>query len=236
MSDASGGPRSPRSFVRRAGRMTNAQRRAVERYWPQFGLDPQSVLDPAAVFGRRAPLGLEIGFGMGDTLAELAREHPAVDYIGIEVHEPGLGRLLKLAVDAGLTNLRLMRADAVVALEQGFSDASLDFILIYFPDPWPKKRHHKRRLVQPAFANLVCSRLRVGGRLQLASDWQDYAEYMLSVLDDCPGLRNAAGRGCFSPRPLDRPQTKFERRGLRLGHQVYDLIYVREDEGDRVGD
>ena len=199
----------------------------MEALWPRYGLDGDDVIDAAREFGRRAPLVLEIGFGMGDTLAELARRHPQVDYIGVEVHDAGIGRLLNLAATESLNNLRVIRGDAVLALEHRIAAASLDAVLIYFPDPWPKKRHHKRRLIQPAFAELVADRLRPGGRLHLASDWAPYAEHMLEVLDACAALRNEAGPGNYAPRPASRPRTKFERRGEALGHDVFDLEYVR---------
>ena len=229
--ESSSRARAPRSFVRRAGRITTSQRRALDDLWARFGLALDEPLDAATTFGRTAPLCVEIGFGMGDSLAELARSRPEVDHIGIEVHEPGIGRLLKLADADELANLRVAKGDAVTLLERGFAPESLDAILIYFPDPWPKKRHHKRRLINPGFSELLCRRLRPGGRLHLASDWRDYAEQMLEVLDGMPDLENLAGPARFSPRPTERPQTKFERRGLRLGHEVFDLLYSKRVAG-----
>lgn len=217
----------PRSFVRRTGRVTAAQRRALALHWTHFGLPIDQQLDASAAFGRQAPLWLEIGFGMGDSLATLAQLHPRHDFIGIEVHEAGIGRLMALAAERDLSNLRIMRGDAVEILARCVAGGTLDGVLLYFPDPWPKKRHHKRRIVQPTFISQICTKLAIGGRFQIATDWEDYAQHMLTLLNAEPRLINLAGAGQFSPRPLERPETKFERRGLRLGHLVRDLVFER---------
>ncbi len=226
-------PHRIRSFVVRAGRMTDAQRRALERLWPRYGLDLPVLADGAATldldvaFGRTAPRVLEIGFGNGETLAALAAAHPERDHLGIEVHRPGVGHLLRLAEQQQLTNLRVICHDAVEVLERHLAPASLDEVLILFADPWHKKRHHKRRLIQPPFVALLASRLRAGGRLHLATDWQPYAEQMLEVLGASPQFANEAAAGGFAPRPPWRQPTRFERRGARLGHGVWDLSYRR---------
>ena len=211
----------------RAGRITEAQKRALAELSPRYGIPftPQP-LDLDAVFGRRAPRVLEIGFGNGDTLVELASASPGTDFLGAEVHPPGIGHCL-LAVDSrGLGNVRVVAHDAVEVLEYMIAPAALDEVLLYFPDPWPKKRHHKRRIVQPAFAVLVAGRLKAGGRFKLATDWAPYAAWMLEVLNASPDLANvAADAGCVE-RP-ERGSTRFERRGRRLGHRVFDLEFVR---------
>lgn len=219
--------RPVRSFVLRQGRLSNAQSRAREQLLPRFGVpyQPQSV-DLEAVFGRRAPRIVEIGFGMGETTAAMAAAHPEKDFLGIEVHTPGVGSLLKQIEERGLTNLRVVQHDAVEVLQHMLPDGSLDGIHIFFPDPWPKKRHHKRRLIQPPLVRLLASRLKPGGYLHLATDWHDYAEQMLEVLAAEPQLENT-GTG-FVARPAHRPQTKFEARGLRLGHGVWDLVFRRK--------
>jgi len=222
------GRRAVRSFVVRAGRITGAQSRALEELWPRFGLEcGAQPLDPAAVFGRIAPLTVEIGFGSGEHLAALAQAHPGRDHLGIEVHPPGVGRLLLLAGRAGLTNLRIVCHDAVEVLERAVAPGSIDEFLILFPDPWPKKRHHKRRLIQPAFVRLVADRLRPGGVLRLATDWEPYAAQMLEVLGGCEMLENLSPAGAFMPRPEGRAPTRFEQRGTRLGHAVWDLAFRR---------
>ncbi|HET7921513.1 MAG TPA: tRNA (guanosine(46)-N7)-methyltransferase TrmB [Gammaproteobacteria bacterium] len=221
-------PRRIRSFVRREGRLTPAQARALDALLPRYGLNIENgVFDFPQLFGRDAPRTLEIGFGNGDTLAELAQRHPEQDFIGIEVHRPGVGRLLNAAAAAGLGNLRVVCADAVEVLSTCVPDASLDAVLLYFPDPWPKKRHHKRRIVQPEFAELVARKLVRGGHFRLATDWPEYAEHMLAVLSACPALENRAGAAGHVPRPAERPLTRFERRGLMRGHPVRDLAFVR---------
>jgi tRNA (guanine-N7-)-methyltransferase len=206
--------------------LTAAQQRALVELWPKFGVAFESQpLDLDALFGRRVPRVMEIGFGNGDHLAALAKAHPECDYLGVEVHRPGVGRLL-LAIGAQeLTNLRIVCHDAVAVLEQQIPPRSLDEVLILFPDPWPKKRHHKRRLIQPPFVALLAERLKIGGVLRLATDWQAYAEQMLEVLDAAPQLANVAAHERFMPRPVERARTRFELRGERLGHAVWDLAY-----------
>lgn len=220
--------RHVRSFVLRQGRTTPAQQRAFDVHWRRWGLDFQGrPRDFDAVFGRAAPRIVEIGFGNGEQLERAAREDPARDYVGIEVHRPGVGRLLNALAAAGLGNVRVYRHDAVEVLRDEVAPGSLAEIRICFPDPWPKKRHHKRRLVQPDFVALAASRLVAGGLLQLATDWEDYAHHMLDVLDACPLLANRAGTGGFSARPAWRITTHFERRGRHLGHGVWDLVHER---------
>jgi tRNA (guanine-N7-)-methyltransferase len=221
--------RGIRSYVLRAGRITQAQKRALEELMPRYGIPFDGrPLDLDAAFGRRAPRVLEIGFGNGDTLVEMAARQPASDFIGAEVHPPGVGHCLLAIQAAGLANVRVVAHDAVDVLRDGLAPASLDEVHLYFPDPWPKKRHHKRRIVQPEFVALVASRLRPGGTLRLATDWEPYAAWMLEVLGASPDFRNAApGGGC-----IDRPErgaTRFERRGQRLGHAVFDLEFVRRE-------
>ena len=213
-----------RSFVVRSGRMGTGQIRALSELAPRHCLpfEPR-VQDWAAHFGREAPKILEIGFGMGDATARIAAQQPAVDFIGVEVHPPGVGALLQLIESEHLSNLRIIQHDAVEVLESMVSSGSLDGIHIYFPDPWHKKRHHKRRLIQPPLVALLASRLRSGGYLHCATDWQPYAEQMLEVLGAEPQLCNTADG--FAPKPAWRPATKFETRGLQLGHGVWDLLF-----------
>lgn len=220
-------PRTVRSYVAR-GRLTSGQRRALERYWPRYGIEGgTSPLQLEEIFGRRAPCHLEIGFGMGEALLEMATSHPEVNHLGIEVYLPGIGSLLKRVHEQQLHNLRILNGDACELLDRSIPDASFEVIQLFFPDPWPKKRHHKRRIVQPPFAALLAQKLLPGGRLLMATDWQDYAEHMLQVLSATPGLVNTAGPGRYAPRPAERPLTKFEARGQRLGHPVWDLVFVR---------
>ena len=219
--------RPPRSFVLRAGRMGSGQVRALQTLGPRYVLPFQAAaLDWPALFGRQAPRVLEIGFGMGDATAQIAAALPGTDFIGIEVHVPGVGALLKRIGEQGLGNLRLIQHDAVEVLHDMVPPNTLDGVHIFFPDPWHKKRHHKRRLLQPALVALLASRLVPGGYLHCATDWQDYAEQMLEVLQAEPGLANAAGSG-YAPKPDWRPLTKFEQRGLQLGHGVWDLVFTR---------
>jgi tRNA (guanine-N7-)-methyltransferase len=220
-------PRAVRSFVLRGGRITVAQRRALEQLWPAYGLDAAGRLDLDAIYGRRARRVVEIGFGHGENLLALALAQPAIDFLGIEVHRPGIGRLLLDVAASGLTNVRIVCRDAVEVLASQIDDEACDKILVFFPDPWPKKRHHKRRLIQPPFVELAARKLRRGGLLRLATDWQNYAEEMLAVLGSCSALENLAPDGGFCPRPESRPLTRFEKRGARLGHQVWDLSFRR---------
>lgn len=217
-----------RSFVQRAGRLTPAQQRALNELWPKYGLEiAQGRLDAPARFGRTAPLVLEIGFGNGEALIHGALHSPARDFIGIEVHKPGVGRALNAIEANALTNLRLYAEDAVEVLKQCIGESALDEVRIYFPDPWHKKRHVKRRLIQPGFVELLTSRIAPGGLLHLATDWEPYAEQMWEVMDASPQFRNSEGARGHVPRPDWRPETHFERRGLRLGHGVWDLLYRR---------
>ena len=222
------GHRKVRSFVLRQGRFTLAQQRAFDALWPRFGLDYAGALqDFDAVFGRQAKRVLEIGTGNGEALRFAAINDRQRDHIGIEVHAPGVGRLLNGLADDGSDHVRVYHHDAVDVLSNDIADASLDEIRIYFPDPWHKKRHRKRRLVQPDFAVLLARKLTGAGRLHLATDWQDYAEQMWDVLDATPHLSNQAGARGRVARPSWRPQTHFESRGQRLGHDVFDLLYHR---------
>jgi tRNA (guanine-N7-)-methyltransferase len=221
-------PRSIRSFVTRAGRITEAQQRALAQLWPKYGIEfAPETLEPLALYGRDAPRILEIGFGNGENLAALARAHPEQDFLGIEVHRPGLGRLLRTLESQQLTNVRLIGHDAVEVLAQQIASQWLQEILIFFPDPWPKKRHHKRRLLQGAFVQQLAERLAPGGVLRIATDWQPYALEMLATLAAVAQLQNLAADGTFVARPAERQPTRFERRGARLGHQVYDLAFRR---------
>jgi len=225
MPDA-GHPRPIRSFVTRAGRITAAQQRALADLWPAYGSDfAAGTLDLPALFGRRAPCTLEIGFGNGENLVTLAAAHPERDYLGIEVHRPGVGRALLALAERGLTNVRVICHDAVEVLGSRIAPGSLDEVLILFPDPWPKKRHHKRRLIQPPFVALLARALAPGGTLHLATDWEPYAQEMLAVLGAAAGLENLAPGSGFGPRPPERLPTRFERRGVRLGHAVWDLTF-----------
>lgn len=222
------GHRKVRSFVLRQGRFTPAQQRAFDELWPRFGIDYTSQpRDLDAVFGRQAPRVLEIGFGNGEALRFAAGQDPGRDLIGIEVHAPGVGRLLNALAEDDARHVRLYHHDAVEVLSHEIADASLDEVRIYFPDPWHKKRHNKRRLVQPDFVGLLVHKLAPGGRLHLATDWQDYAEQMWDVLDAAAGIVNRAGPRGSVARPPWRPQTHFETRGQKLGHGVWDLLYDR---------
>lgn len=216
-----------RSFVTRAGRVSTGQRRAIDELGPRFVVPYDNALpDWDAIFGHRAPRVLEIGFGMGASTAEIAALRPGDDFIGVEVHEPGVGALLKLIGEQRLSNIRIVQHDAVEVLEHMIAPGSLDGVHIFFPDPWHKARHHKRRLIQPAFVAQLAARLKPGAYLHCATDWQNYAEQMLEVLSAEPSLENTAQD--FAPRPDYRPVTKFERRGLRLGHGVWDLVFRKK--------
>jgi tRNA (guanine-N7-)-methyltransferase len=224
-------PRPIRSFVTRAGRITPGQQRALEELWPKYGVEfSDAVLELPRLFGRQAPVTLEIGFGNGDNLAQLARSHAERDFLGIEVHRAGIGRLLLALEHEALGNVRIVCHDAVEVLARQLHRDCLDEILILFPDPWPKKRHHKRRLLQAAFAELAASRLRPGGVMRLATDWQPYAQEMLEVLNASAMLENLDGSNGYVPRPREREPTRFERRGERLGHEVWDLAFRRRAE------
>jgi tRNA (guanine-N7-)-methyltransferase len=220
-------PRRIRSFVLRAGRTTVAQERALTELWPAYGIDSRDALDIGAIFGRSAPCCLEIGFGAGEVIGHLAETHSERDYLGIEVHQSGVGRLLLRAEHGGLRNLRVICDDAVDVLSERIADDTFDEVLVFFPDPWHKKRHHKRRLIDAAFAALLAAKLRTGGTLRLATDWQDYAQQMLAVCNATAGLVNQSPDATYVARPQFRPPTRFERRGERLGHGVWDLAFVK---------
>lgn len=214
-----------RSYVIRSGRQTVAQQEAIEKYWSRYVIeDHESALDAEALFGRKAPLVLEIGFGMGDSLAEMALANPERDYIGIEVHRAGVGKLINYIENGGIANLRIYCFDAVEILAHCIPDQSLDLVQIFFPDPWHKKKHHKRRLIQVPFVQDLMRKLKPGGRIHLATDWQHYAEHMMAVMSSIDGLSNLAGAGEYATE-TGRPETKFERRGHRLGHGVWDLMF-----------
>lgn len=225
---ASGRLRPVRSFVRREGRITRAQQQALAELWPIYGIASDvAPIDPARQFGRSASTIMELGFGNGETLVQLAAAAPHCNFLGVEVYRPGVGRLLRRVRELGLLNVRVFCDDAVDVLTHRIAKETLTKLLIFFPDPWPKKRHHKRRLIQPEFARLASERLIVGGTLHVATDWEDYAMHILDVLSHVDGLRNMAGEHCFAQRPGYRPLTKFESRGRALGHRVWDLLFER---------
>jgi tRNA (guanine-N7-)-methyltransferase len=216
-----------RSFVLRQGRVSNAQRRAHEALMPKYGIPfAENLLDLEAIFGRSAPKILEIGFGMGETTAAIARNHPQYDYLAIDVHTPGVGSLLKQIDEFGLMNVRIIQHDAVEVLQRMLPSDCLDGVHIFFPDPWPKARHHKRRLIQPGFIALLCLHLKRGGYIHAATDWEEYAAEILKVLSNEPQLANTAAD--YALRPEYRPLTKFEQRGLRLGHGVWDVVFQKK--------
>ncbi|ATZ93416.1 MULTISPECIES: tRNA (guanosine(46)-N7)-methyltransferase TrmB [Dickeya] len=227
--DENGRPlRRIRSFVRRQGRLTKGQQQALDDFWPVMGVEYQNeALDFARLFGRDAPVVLEIGFGMGASLVTMAQQHPEQNFIGIEVHVPGVGACLGAAQEAGVDNLRVMCHDAVEVLERMIPDGSLAMVQLFFPDPWHKARHNKRRIVQVPFAELVRSKLAVGGVFHMATDWEPYAQHMLEVMSSLAGYRNLSDHNDYVPRPASRPLTKFEARGQRLGHGVWDLMFER---------
>ena len=228
MSEENTKMRRIRSFVLRTGRMTEGQKRSYDLHWPSKGLElEKGAIDLDEVFGRRAPTVLEIGFGTGDSLATMAAAAPEKNFIGVEVHSPGVGRLMHLIDESGIENLRAYCDDAVEVLERCIADESLSRVQVYFPDPWHKKRHHKRRLIQPEFVQLLRKKLQPGGVIHLATDWENYAEHMMEVMSAAPGFTNCEGEGQFAPRPEYRPVTKFERRGERLGHGVWDLLFEK---------
>lgn len=216
-----------RSFVLRQGRLTKGQARALETGWPIFGVEhSDQVLDLNQLFGReRSKKILEIGFGMGDATAKIAQTLPEVDFLAIEVHTPGIGGLLKLIQEGDIDNIRVIQHDAVEVLQNMLADQSLDGLHIFFPDPWHKKRHHKRRLIQAEFVRLLCTKLKVGAYIHVATDWQEYAEWVLAVLSEEPMLKNSAQD--YAQKPSYRPLTKFENRGIKLGHGVWDLVFNR---------
>lgn len=220
--------RRVRSFVLREGRLTPGQEKAIERSWPEYGLTRNmGMLDFAEIFGRKAPVVFEVGYGMGHALAQMAAENPTMDFIGVEVHRPGVGALLMEVERLGLTNVRTFCDDAVDILEHCIPSESLHRLQLYFPDPWHKKKHHKRRIVQPHFIDLVRSKVQQGGVLHMATDWEDYAEHMLAVMESVQGWENTSTERPFVQRPEWRPETKFELRGKRLGHGVWDMLYER---------
>ncbi|WP_319558386.1 tRNA (guanosine(46)-N7)-methyltransferase TrmB [Thiomicrorhabdus sp.] len=215
-----------KSFVLRQGRLTASQQKALDDHWSEFGLTIEhGMLDFTQVFGREAPTIVEIGFGMGKSLAEMAEANPDNNYIGIEVHRPGVGALLKLIEEKELSNVRVFNHDAIEVLEQCIPKDSLAGVYLFFPDPWHKKRHHKRRIVQPQFVQVLASHLKIGGQFHMATDWENYAEHMMEIMNAATNFRNVSGQGKFTPRPDYRPLTKFEQRGHRLGHGVWDLIF-----------
>ena len=218
-----------RSFVLRQGRITSGQERALAEHWSRYGLDVDENLrvDAAGLFGDARELILEIGFGNGESFVQMAEAAPQQGFVGIEVHRPGVGHALVLAAVAGIDNLRVIRHDAVAIIRDHVPDGALSRVQIYFPDPWPKARHHKRRIVQRAFTDLIWRKLRAGGEIHCATDWENYAEWMRDVFAGDPKWQNLGGADGFAPRPDWRPQTKFERRGERLGHGVWDLRYCK---------
>jgi tRNA (guanine-N7-)-methyltransferase len=222
--------KSIRSFVVRAGRMTEGQRNAFEASWPYYGLQlDDGPIDAEKIFGRVAPLVVEIGFGMGDSLLEMVSAEPDKDFIGIEVHTPGVGRLINIARLEELPNLRVYLADANDVLKECIQPDSVHRLQLYFPDPWHKKKHNKRRIVQPEFIQLIREKLKPEGILHMATDWEHYAEQMLEVLEEASGFNNCIGEQQYSERPEYRPLTKFEKRGERLGHGVWDLLYSKTE-------
>ena len=217
-----------RSFTRRQGRITQGQQLALDSHWNQYCLDPNVVYDFNQVFGRVAPLIVEVGFGTGDSLAEMAAANPDNNYIGIEVHKPGVGHLMLLLDQHGLTNVRIYYHDAIDIIEHKIADQSLAGVHLFFPDPWPKNKHHKRRIVRPSFVELLVKKLKPDGYFHTATDWKNYAENMLKVLSAGVGISNASPTGNYCERPEYRPLTRFEQRGICLGHGVWDLIFKKE--------
>ena len=219
--------RTIRSYVRREGRITAAQQEALASCWDRFGINfSKRQLEPTRIFGRDVPVVLDIGCGNGDTTLALAGAHPENNYLAVEVHRPGIGNLLRKIVMNGLVNIRVIGHDIFEVLEHQVPDSSLEQVMIFFPDPWPKKRHHKRRLISPLFLDILIPRLRQNARLFIATDWKDYADHILAVCDHDPRLINLAGKGNTAPRPRWRPQTRFEQRGIRLEHEVWDYVYA----------
>lgn len=216
-----------RSYVIRGGRLTDSQRKAIDQHWQEYVIDYQQQSLPwDELFPQPAPLTVEIGFGMGDSLLAMAEADPATNFLGIEVHKPGVGKLIHGLVEKQLSNVRIMCHDATEVVQHCMENGAIDRFLIFFPDPWHKKRHHKRRLIQAPLVSLLANRLHKGGSIHLATDWQNYAEHMLDVMEAEPTLSNANGPNQYWPNP-NRPETKFERRGQRLGHGVWDLLYKK---------
>jgi tRNA (guanine-N7-)-methyltransferase len=221
-------PHRIRSFIRRQGRITQGQQLALDNHWDRYCLDPNIDYDLNQVFGRVAPLIVEIGFGSGDSLAKMAVANPDKDYIGIEVHKPGVGHLMLVLDQQSLSNVRIYCHDAIDIIEHKIADNSLDGVHLFFPDPWPKNKHHKRRIVRASFVDLLARKLKPGGYFHAATDWQNYAENMLEMLSQGAGLSNTSGSNDYCERPEYRPLTRFEQRGMRLGHGVRDLIFRKE--------
>jgi len=221
-------PRTIRSFIRRQGRITAAQQQALDQYSGKFCLDPVITYDFKQVFGRNAPLCVEIGFGNGNSLAQIAAANPDKDYIGIEVHRPGVGHLIMQLEQQGIDNVRIYYHDAMEIMEHSIKDNSLDAVHLFFPDPWPKKKHHKRRIVRPDFVGLLSRKLKPGGYFHAATDWKNYAEAMLAQLSVNTDFCNTSETNDFCERPDYRPLTKFEQRGIRLGHGVWDLVFLKK--------
>lgn len=221
-------PKSIRSYVIRGGRITEAQKNAFDKAWPVYGLSLfDGHVNYEQTFKRKAPIVLEVGFGMGDSLLSMAQAEPRLNFIGIEVHPPGVGRIINNAMKLDITNIRTFMADAVDVLDDCILDGSIHRFQLYFPDPWHKKKHNKRRIVQPEFIELIRSKLAIGGVCHLATDWESYADHMMEVMTLAEGFNNLAGDYCFAPRPEYRPLTKFENRGQKLGHGVWDLMFER---------
>jgi tRNA (guanine-N7-)-methyltransferase len=220
--------RTVRSFVKREGRLTKGQANALANYWSEMGLSHQQGMQNwQQVFGNENPVVLEIGFGMGKSLVEMAQQAPQLNFVGVEVHRPGVGACIALAKEQGITNLRVYEHDAVEVLADCVPDESLTTVQLFFPDPWHKKKHHKRRIVKPEFVEQIRQKLKIGGVFHMATDWQNYAECMLADMQQAPGFENLSSTGDYIPRPDNRPLTKFEQRGQRLGHGVWDLQFKR---------
>ena len=230
-----GGPRHHRpvrSFVLRAGRLTEGQQRALKELWPLYGVEAgENELDPGSLFGNDRPLIMEIGFGNGEATWQMAKSHPEENYLGVEVHKPGVGRLLLKIEEHELVNVRIACDDAVEILRHQVGDNTLDGVRIYFPDPWPKKRHNKRRIIQAPFIDLLARKMREGGILHLATDWEPYAEFMLEVMQGSEDFENLSPANGYCSKPAWRPLTKYESRGERLGHKVSDLLFRRRERG-----
>jgi tRNA (guanine-N7-)-methyltransferase len=222
--------RKVRSFVKREGRLTKGQALALEKHWDEMGLNHENgLIDPIVLFGNHNPVVLEIGFGMGKSLVEMAKNDPEKNYIGVEVHRPGVGACIALAKEQGVTNLKVYEHDAIEVLADCIKDQSLSTVQLFFPDPWHKKKHHKRRIVKPEFVESIRQKLVIGGVFHMATDWENYAECMLEDMQSSPGYENLSETNDYVPRPDSRPLTKFENRGQRLGHGVWDLQFKRVD-------